>query len=86
MVDSTKAAVLAAGLPEMPDEIFLAPEKKAINWKRIFFILLGLGIFFCFTPSLPAGRGGPRRQGLQASLGGQNGPGAVPHGRRLVGL
>jgi hypothetical protein len=55
MVDSNKAAVLPAGLPEMPEEIVLAPEKKAINWKRIFFILLGLGIFFLFyaIPSLP---------------------------------
>uniref|UniRef100_A0A7C3YZ71 SLC13/DASS family transporter n=1 Tax=Desulfobacca acetoxidans TaxID=60893 RepID=A0A7C3YZ71_9BACT len=55
MADPTKEATLAVGLPEMPEEILLAPEKKAIDWKRIFFILLGLGIFFLFyaIPSLP---------------------------------
>ena len=39
----------------MPEEILLAPVKKRIDWKRIFFILLGLGIFFLFyaIPSLP---------------------------------
>jgi hypothetical protein len=44
-----------AGLPEMPEEIFLAPPKKVIDWKRIFFILLGLGIFFLFymIPTFP---------------------------------
>jgi len=55
MVDSTKEAALAPGLPAMPEEIVLAPVKKHIDWKRIFFILLGLGIFFFFyaIPSLP---------------------------------
>lgn len=43
------------GLPEMPEEIILAPKKVVIDWKRIFFILLGLGLFFLFylIPSLP---------------------------------
>jgi solute carrier family 13 (sodium-dependent dicarboxylate transporter), member 2/3/5 len=55
MVDERKEMAVAGGLPEMPEEIILAPEKKAIDWKRIFFILLGLGIFFLFyaIPSLP---------------------------------
>jgi sodium-dependent dicarboxylate transporter 2/3/5 len=55
MVDERNAMAAAGGLPEMPEEIILAPEKKAIDWKRIFFILLGLGIFFLFyaIPSLP---------------------------------
>ncbi len=55
MVDERKEMAAAGGLPEMPEEIILAPEKKAIDWKRIFFILLGLGIFFLFyaIPSLP---------------------------------
>jgi sodium-dependent dicarboxylate transporter 2/3/5 len=55
MVDERKEMAVAGGLPEMPEEIILAPEKKAIDWKRIFFILLGLGVFFLFyiIPGLP---------------------------------
>jgi sodium-dependent dicarboxylate transporter 2/3/5 len=59
MVDSMdknkRTEAVMAGLPEMPEEIFLAPAKKVINWTRIFFILLGLGVFFLFymIPSLP---------------------------------
>ncbi len=55
MADKTKKVPLSVGLPEMPEEIILAPPKKAIDWKRIFFILLGLGIFFLFylIPGLP---------------------------------
>jgi sodium-dependent dicarboxylate transporter 2/3/5 len=29
------------GLPEPPPEIVVAPEKRKIDFKRIFFILLG---------------------------------------------
>jgi len=39
---------VGAGLPEMPEEIILAPKKRVIDWKRIFFILLGLALFFLF--------------------------------------
>jgi sodium-dependent dicarboxylate transporter 2/3/5 len=55
MAEETKKMPVAAGLPEMPEEILLAPKKVAIDWKRIIFILLGLGIFtlFYFVPSLP---------------------------------
>ena len=55
MADTKKKPVVSAGLPEIPDEIKLAPIYKRINWKRIFFILLGLGLFFWFylMPSLP---------------------------------
>ena len=47
--------VSSAGLPEIPDQIHLAPIYKRIDWKRIFFILLGLGLFFWLylMPSLP---------------------------------
>jgi sodium-dependent dicarboxylate transporter 2/3/5 len=46
---------VGAGLPEMPEEIILAPKKVAVDWKRVIFILLGLGIFglFYLIPSLP---------------------------------
>jgi len=55
MADETKKAPLSAGLPEMPEEIKLAPPKKVIDWRRIFFIVLGLAIFalFYFLPGLP---------------------------------
>ncbi len=55
-IDKTKGTeAMVAGLPEMPEEILLAPPKKVIDWKRIFFILLGLGIFFLFylIPTFP---------------------------------
>ena len=55
MAEDIKKMPTGAGLPEMPEEIILAPPKKVIDWKRIFFILLGLGIFFLFymIPGLP---------------------------------
>lgn len=36
---------LSEGLPEPPGEIKLAPARVAFDWKRVFFILLGLGLF-----------------------------------------
>lgn len=33
------------GLPEPPEEILVAAPKIPIDWKRVFFILLGLGLF-----------------------------------------
>jgi len=46
---------IKVGLPEMPEDIFLAPKKVSRDWRRIFYILLGLGIFglFYLIPSLP---------------------------------
>ncbi len=43
------------GLPPMPDEIYLATTKKRIDWKRIVFIMLGLGFFTAvyLSPSWP---------------------------------
>ena len=44
------------GLPEPPPEIVVAaPEKRKIDFKRIFFILLGLALFFgiYLSPSWP---------------------------------
>jgi sodium-dependent dicarboxylate transporter 2/3/5 len=48
MTEETKKVPAAAGLPEMPEEIVIAPKKMAIDWQRLLFILLGLGIFFLF--------------------------------------
>jgi sodium-dependent dicarboxylate transporter 2/3/5 len=55
MAEETKKMPVGAGLPEMPEEIVIAPKKVPIDWKRIFFILLGLGIFILFymVPTLP---------------------------------
>src|SRR4030066_937234 len=43
------------GLPEPPPEIVVAPTKVKFDWKRILFILLGLGIFLWiyFMPAWP---------------------------------
>lgn len=35
----------ATGLPEPPEIITLAPSKRALDWKRVFFLLLGLVLF-----------------------------------------
>ncbi len=47
-MNDAKDKAMAAGLPEMPDKILLAPKKKPLDWKRVLFILLGLGVFFLF--------------------------------------
>ncbi|MFH1984065.1 MAG: SLC13 family permease [Pseudomonadota bacterium] len=48
MAEKTIKIQVGAGLPGMPEEIFTAPGKAVFNWKRIFFIILGLAIFFIF--------------------------------------
>jgi sodium-dependent dicarboxylate transporter 2/3/5 len=48
MAEETKKMPVGAGLPEMPEEIVIAPKKVAIDWKRLIFILLGLALFFLF--------------------------------------
>jgi len=55
MATTKEKPVVSAGLPEMPERIQLAPAYKRIDWKRIFFILLGLGLFLWFylMPPLP---------------------------------
>jgi sodium-dependent dicarboxylate transporter 2/3/5 len=55
MAEETRRMPVGAGLPEMPEEILLAPKKRIIDFKRIFFILLGLGCFalFYMVPGLP---------------------------------
>jgi solute carrier family 13 (sodium-dependent dicarboxylate transporter), member 2/3/5 len=43
------------GLPQMPPEIVVAEAKPKFDWKRVLFILLGLGLFLWiyFMPSWP---------------------------------
>ncbi|WP_022854744.1 DASS family sodium-coupled anion symporter [Thermodesulfobacterium thermophilum] len=42
-------------MPEPPKEIYVGEKKRKINWKRIFFIFLGLACFFAvyFSPPWP---------------------------------
>jgi solute carrier family 13 (sodium-dependent dicarboxylate transporter), member 2/3/5 len=55
MSSDAKKVVASAGLPEIPEVIKIAPILRRVDWKRIFFILLGLGLFFLFflMPPLP---------------------------------
>jgi len=46
MSDSTVGKNIEEGLPELPGKILLAPEARRIDFKRVFFILLGLTFFF----------------------------------------
>ncbi len=46
MADNEKDIKTTVGLPEPPKEIKIAPKKVKINWRRIFFIFLGLALFF----------------------------------------
>lgn len=55
MAEETKKVVISVGLPERREEIVLAPPKRIIDWRRLFFICLGVGFFFLFyaLPPLP---------------------------------
>ncbi|MEJ2672418.1 MAG: SLC13 family permease [Deltaproteobacteria bacterium] len=55
MAEKIDKMPVGIGLPEMPEEIQLAPKKRVIDYKRLFFISLGLALFllFYFVPSLP---------------------------------
>lgn len=43
---SEKNIKTTQGLSQPPRDILIAPPKAPFDWKRIFFILLGLGLFF----------------------------------------
>lgn len=43
---SEKDIKTTQGLSQPPRDILIAPPKAPFDWKRIFFILLGLGLFF----------------------------------------
>ena len=87
MAEDIKKMPVGAGLPEMPEEIVIAPKKVAIDWKRIIFILLGLALFFLFyfMPEF-SGRGGSLGQALSPAAPRPDGPGPLSHGRGLVDL
>ena len=87
MAEEIKKMPVGAGLPEMPEEIVIAPKKVVIDWKRIGFILLGLALFFLFYfMSDFRGRGGPLRQALSLAAARPHGHRPLSHGRGLVDL
>jgi sodium-dependent dicarboxylate transporter 2/3/5 len=45
MVAKEEPIVSGHGLPEMPDEIVLAPEKPKLDWKRLLFMAIGVILF-----------------------------------------
>jgi sodium-dependent dicarboxylate transporter 2/3/5 len=53
MAAKDKPIASGAGLPEMPDRIVLSPKKAPINWKRLFFMALGIVLFFVVYYSPP---------------------------------
>ncbi|RLA87755.1 MAG: SLC13/DASS family transporter [Deltaproteobacteria bacterium] len=48
MAEEKERMPVGEGLPEMPEEIRLAPVRVRINWRRIVFILIGAGLFALF--------------------------------------
>jgi sodium-dependent dicarboxylate transporter 2/3/5 len=48
MAEEISKMPVGVGLPEMPEEIILAPKRRVIDWRRVFFIALGLAVFFSF--------------------------------------
>jgi len=45
MVEKKKPIAKGPGLPEMPDEILISPEKPALDWKRLLFMGIGISLF-----------------------------------------
>ena len=48
MVEETRSIPMGAGLQEGSQEGVMASGKMSVDWKRIFFIVLGLALFFGF--------------------------------------
>ncbi len=53
MAKNSKPIASGAGLPEMPDEIVLSPEKPGLNLKRLLFIGIGIVLFYIVYGSSP---------------------------------
>lgn len=55
MVEREQPIAKGEGLPEMPDEIILAPEKPPLDWKRLLFMSIGIILFIIiyFAPPWP---------------------------------
>ena len=88
MAEDIKKMPVGAGLPEMPEEIVIAPKKVVIDWKRIIFILLGLALFFrlLFHARICRMRLIPAAKYFHLPPGRQDGHRPLSHGRGLVDL
>ncbi len=55
MVEKSKPIASGEGLPEMPAEIGLAPEKPILDWKRLLFMATGIILFIVvyYAPPWP---------------------------------
>ena len=55
MVEKKKPVATGPGLPEMPDEIVLSPEKARLDWKRLLFMSIGITLFLLvyYAPPWP---------------------------------
>ena len=55
MVEKSKPIASGEGLPEMPAEISLAPEKPILDWKRLLFMATGIILFIVvyYAPPWP---------------------------------
>ena len=48
MAEEIRSLSVGAGLQDIPKEIIMASKKLDFDWKRLFFIVLGLALFFTF--------------------------------------
>ncbi len=55
MVEKKRPIATGAGLPEMPDEIVISPEKPKLDWKRLLFMAIGIILFLVvyYAPQWP---------------------------------
>ena len=55
MVEREQPIAKGEGLPEIPEEILLAPEKPPLDWKRLLFMSIGIILFVViyFAPPWP---------------------------------
>lgn len=55
MVENKEPIASGQGLPEMPDEIALSPEKPKLEWKRLLFMSIGIILFIIvyYAPPWP---------------------------------
>jgi sodium-dependent dicarboxylate transporter 2/3/5 len=55
MVEKNKPIATGEGLPEMPEEIVLSPERAKLDWKRLLFMSIGIILFIVvyYAPPWP---------------------------------
>ena len=75
MAEKKKPVATGPGLPEMPDEIVLSPEKARLDWKRLLFMSIGITLFLLVYYSSqwpdaidPAGTHFPLSQAAKGAL------------------